>query len=80
MPTSRHLFLDNAWRELGRLTEFIYHPDVKLSHLHRWNKAAPDDTTYQEANDKQKREDDRIAFETWRDGIGLQIAKEALEK
>jgi hypothetical protein len=80
MPTSRHLFLDNAWRELGRLTEFIYHPDVKLSHLHRWNKAAPDDRTYQEANDKQKREDDRIAFETWRDGIGLQIAKEALQK
>jgi hypothetical protein len=78
MPTSRHLFLDNAWRELGRLTEFIYHPDVKLSHLHRWNKAAPDDKTYREANDKQKREDDRIAFETWRDGDGLQIAKQAL--
>jgi hypothetical protein len=80
MPTSRHLFLDNAWRELGRLTEFIYHPDVKLSHLHRWNKAAPDDKTYREANDKQKREDDRIAFETWRDGDGLQIAKQALQK
>jgi hypothetical protein len=80
MPTSRHLFLDNAWRELGRITEFIYHPDVKLSHLHRWNKAAPDDKTYQEANDKQKREDDRIAFETWRDGDGLQIAKQALQK
>ena len=80
MPTSRHLFLDNAWRELGRLTEFIYHPDVKLSHLHRWNKAAPDDKTYQEANDKNKREDDRIAFETWRDGEGLQIAKKALKK
>jgi len=80
MPTSRHLFLDNAWRELGRLTEFIYHPDVKLSHLHRWNRAAPDDKTYREANDKQKREDDRIAFETWRDGDGLQIAKQALQK
>ena len=80
MPTSRHLFLDNAWRELGRLTKFIYHPDVKLSHLHRWNKAAPDDKTYQEANNKKKREDDRIAFETWRDGEGLQTAKEALQK
>jgi hypothetical protein len=80
MPTSRHLFLDNAWRELGRLTQFIYHPDVKLSHLHRWNKAAPDDKTYREANNKKKREDDRIAFETWRDGDGLQIAKKALQK
>lgn len=78
LPTSRHLFLDNAWRELGKLTEFIYLPDVKLSHLHRWNKAAPNDQTYEEANDKVKREHDRLAFETWRDGEGLQEAKKAL--
>ncbi len=78
LPTSRHLFLDNAWRELGKLTEFIYLPDVKLSHLHRWNKAAPNDQTYEEANDKIKREHDRLAFETWRDGEGLQEAKRAL--
>ena len=78
LPTSRHLFLDNAWRELGKLTKFIYLPDVKLSHLHRWNKAAPNDQTYEEANDKVKREHDRLAFETWRDGEGLQEAKKAL--
>lgn len=78
LPTSRHLFLDNAWRELGKLTKFIYLKDVKLSHLHRWNKAAPNDETYEEANDKVKRENDRLAFETWRDGIGLQEAKKAL--
>jgi hypothetical protein len=80
LPTSRHLFCDNVWRELGKLTEFIYLPDVKLTHLHRWNKTAPDDETYQEANDKDKRELDRIAFETWRDGEGLQIAKKALKQ
>lgn len=78
LPTSRHLFLDNAWRELGKLTNFIYLPDVKLSHLHRWNQAAPNDQTYEEANDKIKREHDRLAFETWRDGEGLQEAKKAL--
>lgn len=78
LPTSRHLFCDNAWRELGKLTSFIYLPDVKLTHLHRWNKSAPDDRTYQEANDKQKRELDRIAFETWRDGDGLVEARKAL--
>ena len=80
LPALRHLFCDNVWRELGMITEFIYMPDVKLSHLHRWNKAAPDDKTYREANDKIKREADRIAFETWRNGEGLQIAKEALKK
>lgn len=80
LPTLRHLFCDNVWRELGKLTNFIYNPEVKLSHLHRWNKAAPDDKTYQEANDKEKRDADRLAFETWRDGDGLQTAKEAIRK
>lgn len=78
LPTTRHLFCDNAWRELGKMTEFIYHPDVKLTHLHRWNKTAPDDNTYQEANDKIKRENDRLAFETWRDGPGLIESKRLL--
>lgn len=80
LPTLRHLFCDNVWRELGRMTKFIYLPDVKLSHLHRWNKAAPDDKTYQEANDKVKRDFDRAAFEAWRDGPGLQEAKRLLSK
>lgn len=80
LPTSRHLFCDNVWRELGKLTEFIYLPDVKLTHLHRWNQSAPNDQTYEEANDKIKREHDRIAFETWRDGQGLIDAREALAK
>jgi len=78
LPGSRHLFCDNAWRELGKLTNFIYLPDVKLTHLHRWNNTAPDDTTYEEANDKVKRDLDRAAFENWRDGPGLIEAKKAL--
>ena len=53
---------------------------MKLSHLHRWNQKAPDDEIYQQANDKRKREQDKKAFEAWRDGDGLQIAKEALQK
>jgi hypothetical protein len=80
MPKLRHLFCDNVWRELGNITNFIYLPNIHLTHLHRWNKSAPDDKTYQEANDKDKRDADRLAFETWRDGEGLQIAKEAFKK
>lgn len=78
LPTLRHLFCDNVWRELGKLTSFIYLPDVKLTHLHRWNKAAPDDVTYQEANDKRKREYDKAAFEFWKNGKGLMKARKAL--
>ena len=79
LPELRHLFCDNVWRELGKLTNFIYVPEAKLTHLHRWNKAAPDDKTYQEANDKTKRELDRIAFETWRDGSGRELARKKLQ-
>ena len=78
LPALRHLFCDNVWRELGKITEFIYVPEAKLSHLHRWNKAAPDDKTYQEANDKKKRELDKAAFESWRDGTGIEEARRAL--
>lgn len=79
LPTLRHLFCDNVWRELGKITNFIYSPNVKLTHLHRWNKKAPDDKTYQEANDKVKRDEDRIAFENWRDRGGLDEARKAFK-
>jgi hypothetical protein len=78
LPTLRHLFCDNVWRELGKMTNFIYLPEVKLTHLHRWNKKAPDDEIYQEANDKRKRELDKKAFEDWRDGRGIREARRAL--
>lgn len=78
LPTLRHLFCDNVWRELGKITKLKYLSHIKLTHLHRWNKSAPDDKTYQEANDKDKREMDRLAFEKWRDGEGILEAKKAL--
>ncbi len=80
LPELRHLFCDNVWRELGKITKFIYLPNVKLTHLHRWNKSAPDDRTYQEANDKIKREQDKAVFENWKNGPGLKEAKRALRK
>ena len=78
LPACRHLFVDNVWRELGRMTRFIYLKDVKLTHLHRWNKKAPNDQTYEDANDKTKREHDKLAFETWYSGDGLKEAMKAL--
>ena len=79
LPALRHLYCDNVWRELGHgIGNLVYRPDVKLTHLHRWNRKAPDDQTYREANDKRRREDDRRAFETWRDGPGLVEALDAL--
>jgi hypothetical protein len=75
LPTIRHLFLDNVARELGKgLGNFQYVPEAKLTHLHRWNKKAPDDDTYREANDKRKREADRRAYREWRTGPGYENA------
>lgn len=75
LPTIRHLFLDNVAREIGLgLGNFQYVPEAKLAHLHRWNKKAPDDLTYREANDKAKAQLDRVAFETWHDGSGYRDA------
>jgi hypothetical protein len=79
LPTLRHLFCDNVWRELGKATNFVYVPEAKLTHLHRWNKTARNDNTYREANDKEKREYDSLAFETWRDGPGLEESKRLLQ-
>jgi hypothetical protein len=78
LPQLRHLFCDNVWRELGKITNLVYSPNVKLSHLHRWNKKAPNDKTYEEANDKVKREQDRLAFEFWAKGDGINEAKRVL--
>lgn len=79
LPTIRHLFLDNVARDVGQaLDNFVYLPGVKLTHLHRWNGAAPDDETYREANDKIKRRRDRTAYITWRDGAGYEQARREL--
>jgi hypothetical protein len=78
LPELRHLYCDNVWRELGKLTNFVYSPEVKLTHLHRWNKTAPDDKTYQEANDKNKASVDFATFQKWRTGPGRVEARRKL--
>lgn len=71
LPTLRHLFADNVAADIGRgLGNLQYVPEAELPHLHRWNRKAPDDLTYREANDKQKRELDRAAYLEWRNGPG----------
>lgn len=79
LPALRHLFCDNVWRDLGNAVDnLVYSPNVKLTHLHRWNKTAPDDDTYREANDKAKRLHDRRAYVNWRHGDGYRHAVQKL--
>lgn len=79
LPTLRHLFADDVAREIGKgLGNLVYVDEAKLEHRHRWVGKAPDDLTYREANDKQKRELDKRAYLAWRNGPGYQAAIEVL--
>lgn len=79
LPGIRHLFLDNVAREIGKgLGNFRYVPEVRLTHRHRWNRTAPDDQTYRDANDKRKREQDERVYLAWRNGPGYRETMERL--
>jgi hypothetical protein len=70
-PTLEHLYIDNAWLELGRaMGRLRYLPDVVLEHLHPDAGKAQQDQTYAEANHPDRDRRDKAAFEAWRrDGL-----------
>lgn len=76
-PGLVHLWIDNAWLELGRRIDRIrYLPDVVIEHMHPLVGKAPSDAGYQEVNSSAQFESDRRAFEDWvRDGLDADVAK-----
>ena len=80
LPTVRHLFPDNAWRDLGMGLDNFPFVDVKLTHLHPWAGKAERDQTYTDGNDPTARDLDRAAYEAWRDSSwGLARALDQLK-
>ena len=80
LPALRHLYSDNVWRDIGKgVDNFVYCPDVKLTHLHRWTGLAPDDDTYRDANDFRYRRADKAAYIAWRNGPGYIDAMKTLQ-
>lgn len=66
-PTLEHLYIDNAWLELGRsMGRLRYLPEVVLEHMHPDAGKAVQDGTYREANAPERDRRDRAAFEAWR--------------
>lgn len=66
-PTLEHLYIDNAWLELGRaMGRLRYLPDVVIEHLHPAAGKAQHDQTYAEANHPDRDRRDKAAFEVWR--------------
>jgi hypothetical protein len=64
LPTTRHMYVDKVWRELGRAAGLIaYCPDVIIEHLHPVVSKAQWDRTYQAAAEFYQ--EDRNVFEEW---------------
>lgn len=67
-PGIEHMYLDNAWLELGRaLGRIRYLPGLVIEHMHPLAGKAADDDTYRATNVGAQYARDRAAFETWRD-------------
>lgn len=66
LPTSDHMYLDNAWKTLGEgLGRLTYLPDVIIEHLHPVVGKGGWDETYSLSNTSERLTKDREAFENW---------------
>ncbi len=76
-PDLVHLYIDDAWRELGEaMGRLRYLPDVVIEHLHPDAGKAPWDARYAEVNAPEVATADRAMFQAWRaDGLPAAVAK-----
>lgn len=76
-PTLEHLYIDNAWKTLGKgMGRLRYLPDVILEHMHPAAGKAEMDGTYHQANSGAQDQRDHAAFDAWvRDGLPGDLAK-----
>jgi hypothetical protein len=67
LPCCRHLYIDDAWRELGQAAGCLrYLPDVVVEHMHPAVRKAEWDDGYERVNNQAAVERDRTAFRRWR--------------
>jgi len=69
LPTCEHLYIDDAWREIGYGIEALtYMEDVVVEHLHPAVGKAQWDDGYERANNADVTERDHAAYRAWRNG------------
>lgn len=67
LPTCHHLYIDNAWRDVGAQTGTLrYLPDVVIEHLHPAAHKGKWDEGYERANNEAAMLRDQSAYEYWR--------------
>lgn len=71
-PALKHLYVDNFWRDLGKGAGCLrYLPDVTVEHRHPLAGKASWDEGYERVNSPEMGEHDRIAYEAYVAGGGL---------
>lgn len=76
----QHLCIDLVWRDLGlALGCLFYEPQMRIRHLHRLA-GAPDDATYQEANDGPQASDDHRNYSRWHASTDFSAALARLQE
>lgn len=67
LPACDHLFIDNAWLDIGRgLGRIRFLPEVVFEHVHPLAGKADWDEGYERANNQAAVDHDRTAYEWWR--------------
>jgi hypothetical protein len=77
LPTSWHLWVDDAWKRLGQETGTLrYLPNVVVEHMHPAVGKADMDETYREVYDADRGHRDHLAFLAWEEsGLAGDAAK-----
>ena len=66
LPACRHLYIDDAWRELGKAIGRLYYlPEIVIEHMHPAVGKGEWDDGYERANAQPAMLKDRKAFEGW---------------
>jgi hypothetical protein len=83
LPSCRHLFVDNAWRDIGVQSGRIHYlPGVVIEHAHPAVGKAVWDEGYERANNADTVEHDKRAYHEWRErymAADIAAVRKALE-
>lgn len=72
LPTCKHLYIDDAWRELGLMLDRLHYlPEVVIEHMHPAVGKGEWDDGYERANAAPAVKRDRRAFDRWVSRAGL---------
>lgn len=68
LPGAHHLYLDNAWKDLGEAADCLYYfPDLVIEHMHFASGKAPMDEGYARVNSGEMYTHDAQVFNKWKE-------------